>query len=97
MDAARLFDLTGKKALVTGASRGIGQAIAEALSAAGADVAVTARDENSLRETADRISAHGRRSLCRSLDVLDTNRIRVVVDEVADAFGGLDILVNNAG
>ncbi|TIL68346.1 SDR family NAD(P)-dependent oxidoreductase [Mesorhizobium sp.] len=97
MDAARLFDLTGKKALVTGASRGIGQAMAEALSAAGADVAVTARDENSLRETADRISAHGRRSLCRSLDVLDTDRIRVVVDEVADAFGRLDILVNNAG
>ncbi|TIP74477.1 MAG: SDR family oxidoreductase, partial [Mesorhizobium sp.] len=97
MDATRLFDLTGKNALVTGASRGIGQALAEALSAAGADVAVTARDENSLRETADRIGAHGRSSLCRSLDVLDTDRIRVVVDEAADAFGGLDILVNNAG
>jgi NAD(P)-dependent dehydrogenase (short-subunit alcohol dehydrogenase family) len=97
MDAARLFDLTGKKALVTGASRGIGQAMAEALSAAGADVAVTARDETSLRETADRIGAVGRRSLCRSLDVLDTDRIRVVVDEVAEALGGLDILVNNAG
>ncbi|RWC35064.1 MAG: glucose 1-dehydrogenase [Mesorhizobium sp.] len=97
MDAASLFDLTGKKALVTGASRGIGQAMAEALSAAGADVAVTARDEASLLETADRISANGRRSLCRSLDVLDTDRIRVVVDQVADTFGGLDILINNAG
>ncbi|RWJ15875.1 MAG: SDR family NAD(P)-dependent oxidoreductase, partial [Mesorhizobium sp.] len=59
--------------------------------------AVTARDEASLFETADRISANGRRSLCRSLDVLDTDRIRVVVDEAADTFGGLDILVNNAG
>jgi NAD(P)-dependent dehydrogenase (short-subunit alcohol dehydrogenase family) len=97
MDAAPLFDLTGKKALVTGASRGIGQAMAEALAAAGADVAVTARDETSLRETAHRIGATGRKSLCRSLDVLDTARIRVLVDEVADGLGGLDILVNNAG
>jgi NAD(P)-dependent dehydrogenase (short-subunit alcohol dehydrogenase family) len=97
MDAAPLFDLTGKKALVTGASRGIGQAMAEALAAAGADVAVTARDETSLHETAHRIGATGRKSLCRSLDVLDTARIRVLIDEIADGLGGLDILVNNAG
>ncbi|MDO6963577.1 SDR family NAD(P)-dependent oxidoreductase [Rhizobium alvei] len=91
------FDLTGRRALVTGASRGIGQAIAVALAEAGADVAITARDEGSLVHTADRIRAHGRKAHAFELDVRDIASIGPVANAAADAMGGLDILVNNAG
>ena len=62
MSAQTLFDLTGRKALVTGASRGIGQAIAIGLAQAGADVAITARDIDTLSETVTKIEALGNRS-----------------------------------
>lgn len=97
MTAQSVFDLTGRKALVTGASRGIGQAIADALAGAGADVAITARDEKTLSETALRIQALGKVAVGRSLDVTDTETCAKVVADVAEALGGLDILVNNAG
>lgn len=97
MTAQSLFDLSGRKALVTGASRGIGQAIAEALAKAGADVAITARDEGALGETASRIEALGRTVICRALDVTDTGSCAAIVSEAANAMAGLDILVNNAG
>ncbi|HWK64448.1 MAG TPA: glucose 1-dehydrogenase [Rhizobiaceae bacterium] len=97
MTVRTLFDLTDRKALVTGASRGIGQAIAEALAAAGADVAITARDEKALGETAARIEALGRTVLRRSLDVTDTAQCGNIVADVSEAMGALDILVNNAG
>ncbi|MGO4839730.1 SDR family NAD(P)-dependent oxidoreductase, partial [Rhizobiaceae sp. 2RAB30] len=61
MTTPSMFDLTGRKALVTGGNRGIGQAIAEALARAGADVAITARDEATTAETASRIQALGRK------------------------------------
>jgi NAD(P)-dependent dehydrogenase (short-subunit alcohol dehydrogenase family) len=92
-----LFDLSGRKALVTGASRGIGQAISEALASAGADVAVTARDHGSLSETIRRIESHGRAGHALVLDVRDIEACGKVIADAADALGGLDILVNNAG
>lgn len=92
-----LFDLTGRTALVTGASRGIGAALATALASAGADVAITARDAASLANTQAAIEALGRRAIPLALDVTDVAAIRATVDAAATALGGLDILVNNAG
>lgn len=97
MNVPSLFDLTARKALVTGASRGLGQAIAEALASAGADVAVTARDAGSLDATVTRIGAAGRTAHPLALDVRDTEACAAIVEEAGDRLGGLDILVNNAG
>ena len=97
MRNASLFDLAGRKALVTGASRGIGRSIAEALSAAGADVAVTARSLASLDGTTAAIRAAGGVAHAVALDVTDVNRCRTATAEAAGLLGGLDILVNNAG
>ncbi len=97
MNVPALFDLTGRKALVTGASRGLGQAIAQALASAGADVAVTARDVKGLEETRARISNMGKRSFAYAHDVRDVDSCSSVIDAAAHALGGLDILINNAG
>lgn len=91
------FDLTGKTALVTGASRGIGRALALGLAEAGADVALSARDAAALREVADQIQALGRRAVVIPADVLDPAACRALVSSAIDALGQLDILVNNAG
>jgi len=91
------FSLTGRKALVTGASRGIGRALAIGLADAGADVAVVARERSSLTDVEAAVAAAGRRSLAVAVDVRDTGAIRTAVDQVAAVLGGLDILVNNAG
>ncbi|WP_271899552.1 SDR family NAD(P)-dependent oxidoreductase [Candidatus Phyllobacterium onerii] len=91
------FDLTGRRALVTGASRGIGQTIAKALATAGADVAITARSEHALQKTVDCIRALGRAAFPFALDVTDVKSIDRTVVEVAKCLGGLDVLVNNAG
>jgi NAD(P)-dependent dehydrogenase (short-subunit alcohol dehydrogenase family) len=92
-----IFDLTGRKALVTGASRGIGQAIAEALASAGAEVALTARDVASLEETVSRIEASGGKAFAHALDVRDSTACGKTIEAAAAEMGGLDILVNNAG
>lgn len=97
MSPLALFNLEGRKALVTGASRGIGQALAAALAGAGADVAVTARDVASLGETVAAVEALGRRAVPLAQDVRDIAASRLTVQQAADALGGLDILVNNAG
>lgn len=91
------FRLDGRKALVTGASRGIGRAIAIAFAAAGADVALSARDESKLTEVAAEIEALGRKAILVPADVLDGEAIRSAVDASALALDGLDIVVNNAG
>ncbi|MFP5076390.1 SDR family NAD(P)-dependent oxidoreductase [Rhizobium sp. YIM 134829] len=91
------FDLSGRRALVTGASRGIGQSIALALAEAGADLAITARSVDALGETKARIEATGRRALTLAQDVRDVEACGRVTAEAAVALGGLDILVNNAG
>ncbi|NOZ21297.1 MAG: SDR family oxidoreductase [Planctomycetes bacterium] len=89
--------LDGKKALVTGASRGIGRAIALAFADEGADVAITARKVESLGETADEIKAKGRKAYPIAWDVLDIPKVDERLAEVKENLGGLDIVVNNAG
>lgn len=93
---AALFSLVGKKALVTGASSGIGQAIALALATAGADVAVVARGEE-VAATAESIRTLGRKAVPIRFDVGETGRIGEVVRSACDRLGGLDILVAAAG
>ena len=90
-------DLSGQVAVVTGASRGIGKAIALALAASGAKVACVARNEEKLRATADEITAAGGTALVFSCDVTNTEGVDKVVEGVVDAWERLDIVVNNAG
>lgn len=91
------FSLDGRKALVTGASRGIGRAIAEGLAGAGADVAIAGRNTAALEGCAKAISDLGRLSPMVHMDVSDVASCRTGVAEAAAKLGGLDILVNNAG
>lgn len=97
MNAAELFSLAGRKALVTGASRGIGRAIAEALAAAGAELAVTARDAGGLQQTCRAIAEASGRAHAFALDVRDVNACAEVIAAADADLGGIDILVNNAG
>lgn len=92
-----LFDLTGRVALVTGTSRGLGQYFARALARAGADLILTSRDRANLKPFEQEIAALGRRSRSVSLDVRSEASIRTAIAEAEGAFGGIDILVNNAG
>jgi gluconate 5-dehydrogenase len=92
-----LFTLTGKKALVTGASSGLGVQFALALAKQGADVAIVARRVNKLEETKKKIEALGVKCLALKCDVTKTDEIAKTVQEVAKQFGRIDILVNNAG
>jgi NAD(P)-dependent dehydrogenase (short-subunit alcohol dehydrogenase family) len=92
-----LFDLTGKVALVTGTSRGLGQYFARALARAGADIAITSRDKKSLMPFADEVQKLGRKTFSADLDVRDHDSIQSAVSEIEDHFGKIDILVNNAG
>jgi NAD(P)-dependent dehydrogenase (short-subunit alcohol dehydrogenase family) len=91
------FRLDGKVALVTGASRGIGSDLALALAAAGARVALAARDVPALEHLAAEIVAAGGEALPVEMDVAQVDSIQSAVAAVADRFGSLDILVNNAG
>src|SRR5258705_5308895 len=91
------FDVRDRIALVTGAARGLGRAIALALAEAGADVALGLRDIEADGGVAAEIAARGRRALPLQLDVARTAQIAPAVGAVVDAFGRLDILVNNAG
>ena len=97
MPTLPIFDLSGRTALVTGASRGIGRAIAEALAAAGADLIVTARQDSALTDVASTITGHGCKVAVLALDVTDVAASRGKIAMAAAQFGGLDILVNNAG
>ncbi len=92
-----LFSLEGKSALVTGASRGIGRAVALAFAQAGADVSVAARTEADLETLAKEIDAAGRRALSVPTDVTDRAQIESLIDDTVNEFGKLDIVVNNAG
>lgn len=97
MSAPALFDLAGKTALVTGASRGLGQFFALALARAGADVAITSRSLSSLEPTRVEIEALGRRGVPVILDVKSQASIESAVAAAQTALGRIDILVNNAG
>lgn len=92
-----LFDLSGKVALVTGTSRGLGQHFSRALAAAGADIAMTSRKRETLAPFQAEIEGLGRRTFATELDVRNLESIRKAVAEVEAFFGKIDILVNNAG
>ena len=89
-------ELRGRTALVTGAGRGIGQAIAVALASAGAQVALVARDREQLERTAQLVQDAGGTGHVVAANLVDLAAVPSVVADVVDAFGGVDILVNNA-
>ena len=97
MKASELFDLTGRVALVTGASSGLGVRFAEVLSANGAAVALVARRADRLTAVRANIEAAGGRALAIEADVLDQAAMRHAFDAAEQAFGTVTILVNNAG
>ena len=92
-----LFRLDGKVALVTGASRGIGRAIALGFAEHGADVAVAARSAEDLNTLAKEIEALDRKALALPTDVTKRDEIEAMITRTVDELGGLDVLVNNAG
>ena len=91
------FDLTGKVAVVTGASRGLGQTFARALARAGADLVITSRTLGSLKPFQEEVESFGRRAVSLELDVRSEDSIRTMVTDAVKAYPRLDILVNNAG
>ena len=92
-----LCNLTGKTAIVTGSSRGLGQYMARALARAGADLIVTSRALDSLVTVSKEVEAIGSRALPLKLDVRDYDSIQNMVESAYDHYGKIDILVNNAG
>jgi NAD(P)-dependent dehydrogenase (short-subunit alcohol dehydrogenase family) len=92
-----LFDLSGKVAIVTGTSRGLGQYFALALAKAGADLVITSRDLSRLTEFKQEIESLGRKALAFQLDVLSQSDIDNMVQATIKEYGKIDILVNNAG
>ncbi|GAB3949538.1 SDR family NAD(P)-dependent oxidoreductase [Streptomyces sparsus] len=97
MNAPDLFRLDGAHALVTGASRGIGRAVAEGLADAGCDLALTARTLPALDESVRAVQDRGRKAVALAGDLSDTGLAVELVDRAAAALGGLDIVVHNAG
>ena len=89
--------LDGKKAVVTGAAQGIGQAIAESLAQAGADVVVADLDAGRCQDTVDRVKKHNRQALAVSTNVGQWDAVKALVDQVVKDWGRIDIFVNNAG
>ena len=91
------FDLTGKVAIVTGASRGIGRALAHGLAEAGAAVVCAARTLDACEEVATALRGAGGRAIAVRFDVADRGAHTTVIDAALESFGRLDVLVNNAG
>ena len=96
-DLKKLFDLTGKVAIVTGGSGGFGKAVSIGLAVHGADVVVTSRTLSSLEETAGEIRKVGRKALPVSCDVVDPKSVDQMVKRTLDEFGKIDILITSAG
>lgn len=92
-----IFDLSGRVAMVTGATRGLGESAAMALAKAGADVAVCGRNQDDLDRVSRAIGDLGRQCQGFSLDVLNKAKVQATVAEIMERFGRIDILVNNAG
>ena len=92
-----LFDLTGKTAIVTGGSRGIGKEMAEGLAEAGANLMLCARREEWLTETVEEFRGRGFQTRGKTCDVTNEADVRAIVDETVEKFGAIDILINNAG
>jgi NAD(P)-dependent dehydrogenase (short-subunit alcohol dehydrogenase family) len=91
------FSLEGKVALITGAGRGIGRAIAGVLAEAGADIVAASRTEDELKETAAEVEKFGRRCVIQPTDITNGDHLPRLVEAALSAFGKIDILVNNAG
>jgi 3-oxoacyl-[acyl-carrier protein] reductase len=94
-DGTARFD--GRRVLVTGASRGIGAAIARRFAELGADLAVTARSADAVEALAGQLRRAGTRAVAVPADLTDRESLRALTDRVGEEFGGLDVLVNNAG
>src|SRR6266700_3123120 len=92
-----MFDLTGRTAIVTGASRGLGKEIAEGLGEAGANLVLCARRAEWLDETVREFEAKGFEVKGKTCDVSNPTDVQAVIELARDAFGSIDILVNNAG
>jgi len=90
------IDLTGKRAVICGGSRGIGRAIALACAEAGAAVSICARGAETLAQARDEIAAHGHTTHAAMCDLAEAEQIARYIPEAAEALGGIDILVNNA-
>ncbi|HLJ34164.1 MAG TPA: SDR family NAD(P)-dependent oxidoreductase [Ktedonobacteraceae bacterium] len=97
MSSNNNLPLAGKRAVVTGAGRGIGRSIALALAEAGADVAITARTTGELEQLATDIRGMGRQSWLTPCDVMSVEQVQQMAQTFLDGMGGIDILVNNAG
>jgi NAD(P)-dependent dehydrogenase (short-subunit alcohol dehydrogenase family) len=89
--------LRGSVVLITGASRGLGLELARQFAAAGAKLAITARDENELREACEELECEGVEVLAKRCDVADRDQVEALVDATIDRFGRIDVVVNNAG
>ena len=93
----QLFDLTGRRALVTGASKGIGYAIAEGLAEAGAEIVLNARGTADLEASRGRLASAGHKVHARAFDVSDPEAVDAAIGDIESTIGPLDILFNNAG
>jgi NAD(P)-dependent dehydrogenase (short-subunit alcohol dehydrogenase family) len=91
------FDLSGRTAIVTGATRGLGRAFALALAEAGADIVIVGRDADAALVTEQEVAAAGRQSLTVLADVTSREEVERMLQAAVDRFGGVDVLVNNAG
>lgn len=91
------LELTGRVALVTGGSQGIGYAIAERLSQAGAHIVIVGRNESTAQDAAEGLQAAGAKTMAVGADVTRPDEVSAMVERTLEAFGQLDILVNNAG
>ena len=89
--------ITGKKALITGGSRGLGRATALALAAEGVHIAITGRNESTLQKTVKEIEALGVKAIYSVFDVADFEAVKKGVAAITESFGTIDILINNAG
>ena len=93
----KIFDLSGKVAVITGGGTGIGEAIAKALAKAGASIVICGRREKPLRKVADEIKSNGGKVLIIITDVTQRSDVETMVSKATEEFGKIDILVNNAG
>lgn len=97
MNVRDLFDLTGRVAIVTGGSIGLGRQMAEGLAEMGANLVLCARKKERCEQTAAELQSLGVKTLALACDVKNPDNVRAVVDQALSAFGRIDILINNAG
>ncbi|MDN4073139.1 MULTISPECIES: SDR family oxidoreductase [Fictibacillus] len=97
MNVLKLFELTGKTAIVTGGGRGLGRQIAEAFAEAGANIVLCSRKVEACEETAEGLKNLGAKTLALKCDITNPQDVHAVVDQTLKEFGAIDILVNNSG